>query len=57
MLDQEKLTNQDMESLGEELLKEKQNLERDLHTLRAAKDRQVGIVVPKLQHRSAADQH
>lgn len=44
MLDQEKLTNQDMESLGEELLKEKQSLEREVHTLRAEKDRQVGIL-------------
>lgn len=43
MLDQEKLTNQDMESLGEELLKEKQSQERELHALRAEKDRQVGI--------------
>jgi len=40
-LDQERLTNQDMESLGEELLKEKQSLERELHALRAEKDRQV----------------
>lgn len=50
MLDQEKLTNQDMESLGEELLKEKQSLERELHTLRAEKDRQVGIGARKLRH-------
>uniref|UniRef100_A0AAQ4QY82 Coiled-coil domain containing 88C n=1 Tax=Gasterosteus aculeatus aculeatus TaxID=481459 RepID=A0AAQ4QY82_GASAC len=35
------LTNQDMESLGEELLKEKQSLEREMYTLRAEKDRQV----------------
>lgn len=41
MLDQERLTNQDMEALGEELLKEKQCLERELHALRAEKDRQV----------------
>lgn len=40
-MDQERLTNQDMESLGEEILKEKQNLERDVHTLKAEKDRQV----------------
>lgn len=44
MLDQERLTNQDMESLGEEILKEKQGLDRELHTLRAEKDRQVGNV-------------
>lgn len=42
-MDQEKLTNQDMESLGEELLKEKQNLEREIHSLTAEKDRQVDI--------------
>ena len=40
-MDQERLTNQDMESLGEEILKEKQSLEREMHTLRAEKDRQV----------------
>lgn len=44
MLDQERLTNQDMESLGEEILKEKQSLDRELHTVRAEKDRQVGNV-------------
>lgn len=41
LLDQERLTNQDMESLGEEILKEKQSLGRELHTLRADKGRQV----------------
>lgn len=41
LLDQERLTNQDMESLGEEILKEKQSLGRELHTVRAEKDRQV----------------
>lgn len=40
-MDQERLTNQDMESVGEEILKEKQSLEREMHTLRAEKDRQV----------------
>ena len=40
-MDQERLTNQDMESLGEEILKEKQSLEREMHTLRTEKDRQV----------------
>lgn len=44
LLDQEKLTNQDMESLGEEILKEKQSLERDLHALKAEKDREVRIL-------------
>lgn len=47
LLDQERLTNQDMESLGEEILKEKQSLGRELHTLRAEKDRQVfGTLIP-----------
>lgn len=41
LLDQEKITNQDMEALGEELLKEKQSLEREMHVLKAEKDRQV----------------
>lgn len=41
LLDQERLTNQDMESLGEELLKEKQSLEKEMHALRAERDRQV----------------
>lgn len=40
-MDQERLTNQDMESLGEEILKEKQSMEREMHTLRAERDRQV----------------
>ena len=41
LLDQERLTNQDMESLGEEILKEKQSLEREMHVLRAEKDQLV----------------
>lgn len=40
-LDQEKQTTQDMESLGEELLKEKQRMEKALQTLQAEKDKQV----------------
>ncbi len=40
-MDQERLTNQDMESLGDEILKEKQSLEREIHSLRAERDRQV----------------
>lgn len=44
LLDQERLTNQDMESLGEEILKEKQSLDQEIHTLKAEKDRQVGNV-------------
>ncbi|XP_019732238.1 protein Daple isoform X1 [Hippocampus comes] len=50
LLDQEKLTNQDMESLGEELLKEKQNLEREMHALRADKDRQISELESEKQH-------
>lgn len=40
-LDQEKQTNQDMESLVEELLKEKQKLMKNMETMRGEKDRQV----------------
>ncbi|XP_054652615.1 protein Daple [Dunckerocampus dactyliophorus] len=54
LLDQEKLTNQDMESLGEELLKEKQNLERDMHALRAEKDRQISELESQKHHLSDA---
>nr|XP_057946101.1 protein Daple-like [Doryrhamphus excisus] len=54
LLDQEKLTNQDMESLGEELLKEKHNLERDMHALRADKDRQISELESQRQHLSEA---
>ncbi|XP_077394678.1 protein Daple isoform X2 [Festucalex cinctus] len=50
LLDQEKLTNQDMESLGEELLKEKQNLEKEMHALRADKDRQISELESEKQH-------
>lgn len=49
-MDQERLTNQDMESLGEEILKEKQSLDRELHTLRAEKDRQVVNIPPQVRH-------
>ncbi|XP_037550950.1 protein Daple [Nematolebias whitei] len=52
LLDQERLTNQDMESLGEELLKEKQSLEREMHILRAAKDRQISELESEKQHLS-----
>ncbi|KAL6105085.1 ccdc88c [Pungitius sinensis] len=54
LLDQERLTNQDMESLGEELLKEKQGLERELYTLRAEKDRQISELESEKQHLSDA---
>uniref|UniRef100_UPI0037E7D386 protein Daple n=1 Tax=Semicossyphus pulcher TaxID=241346 RepID=UPI0037E7D386 len=54
LLDQERLTNQDMESLGEEILKEKQILERDMHTLRAERDRQISELESEKQHLSDA---
>ncbi|XP_017290328.1 protein Daple isoform X2 [Kryptolebias marmoratus] len=54
LLDQERLTNQDMESLGEELLKEKQALEREMHNLRAEKDRQISELESENQHLSEA---
>uniref|UniRef100_A0A3B3TJD4 Coiled-coil domain containing 88C n=1 Tax=Poecilia latipinna TaxID=48699 RepID=A0A3B3TJD4_9TELE len=54
LLDQEKLTNQDMETLGEELLKEKQSLEREIHALRADKDRQISELQSEQQHLSEA---
>ncbi|XP_061700715.1 protein Daple isoform X2 [Syngnathoides biaculeatus] len=54
LLDQEKLTNQDMESLGDELLKEKQNLEREMHALRAEKDRRISELESENQYLSDA---
>uniref|UniRef100_A0A3Q2EK34 Coiled-coil domain containing 88C n=1 Tax=Cyprinodon variegatus TaxID=28743 RepID=A0A3Q2EK34_CYPVA len=54
LLDQERLTNQDMEALGEELLKEKQGLEREMHALRADKDRQISELESERQHLSEA---
>ncbi|KAI4803921.1 hypothetical protein KUCAC02_025566 [Chaenocephalus aceratus] len=54
LLEQERLTNQDMESLGEEILKEKLNVEREVHTLRAEKDRQISELESEKQHLSDA---
>ncbi|XP_034015965.1 protein Daple isoform X2 [Thalassophryne amazonica] len=54
LLDQERLTNHDMESLGEEILKEKQTLEREVHALRAEKDRQISELESEKQHLSDA---
>ncbi|XP_039458968.1 protein Daple isoform X2 [Oreochromis aureus] len=54
LLDQEKITNQDMEALGEELLKEKQSLEREMHVLKAEKDRQISELESEKQHLSEA---
>ncbi|XP_060938263.1 protein Daple [Limanda limanda] len=54
LLDQERLTNQDMESLGEEILKEKQTLERDMHVLRAEKDQLISELESEKHHLSDA---
>ncbi|XP_061842830.1 protein Daple isoform X2 [Nerophis lumbriciformis] len=54
LLDQEKVTNQDMESLGEELLKDKNLLERQMHLLKADKDRQISELESKKQNLSDA---
>ncbi|XP_072314251.1 protein Daple isoform X2 [Eucyclogobius newberryi] len=54
LLDQERLTNQDMESLGEEILKEKQTLEREMHILKADKDRQILELESEKKHLSDA---
>ncbi|KAK7904468.1 hypothetical protein WMY93_017075 [Mugilogobius chulae] len=54
LLDQEKMTNQDMESLGEEILKEKQALEREMHILKADKDRQILELESEKKHLSDA---
>lgn len=40
-LDQEKQTIKDMENLGEELIRDKQRLEKDLESLKAEKGKQV----------------
>ncbi|CAL1576629.1 unnamed protein product [Knipowitschia caucasica] len=54
LLDQERMTNQDMESLGEEILKEKQTLEREMHILKADKDRQILELESEKKHLSDA---
>ncbi|XP_061891096.1 protein Daple-like [Entelurus aequoreus] len=54
LLDQEKVTNQDMESLGEELLKDKHLLEGQMQLLRADKDRQISELESKKQNLSDA---
>ncbi|XP_061742096.1 protein Daple-like [Nerophis ophidion] len=50
LLEQEKVTSQDLESLGEELLKDKHLLERQMHLLRADKDRQISEMESKTQN-------
>lgn len=41
-LEREKQSNQDLETLSEELIKEKEQLQSDMETLKADKARQVG---------------
>ena len=41
-LEREKQSNQDLETLSEELIKEKEQLQSDMETLRADRARQVG---------------
>ncbi|KAI4873321.1 hypothetical protein NFI96_029069, partial [Prochilodus magdalenae] len=53
-LDQEKQTTQDMESLGEELLKEKQRLEKTLETLEAERDKQISELEQEKEHLNQA---
>uniref|UniRef100_A0A673NER9 Protein Daple-like n=1 Tax=Sinocyclocheilus rhinocerous TaxID=307959 RepID=A0A673NER9_9TELE len=53
-LDQEKQTTQDMENLGEELLKEKQGLEKTLETIQADKDRQISELEQEKEHLTQA---
>uniref|UniRef100_A0A3B3ZG77 Coiled-coil domain containing 88C n=1 Tax=Periophthalmus magnuspinnatus TaxID=409849 RepID=A0A3B3ZG77_9GOBI len=48
------MTNQDMESLGEEILKEKQGVEREMHILKAEKDRQILELESEKKHLSDA---
>ncbi|XP_041927680.1 protein Daple isoform X1 [Alosa sapidissima] len=54
LLDQEKQTNQDMESLGEDLLKDKQKLEKAMESLQADKDKQLSELEQEKQHLSEA---
>ncbi|XP_041131697.1 protein Daple-like isoform X2 [Polyodon spathula] len=49
-LDQEKQTNQDMETLVEELLKEKQKLMKNMETMRGEKDRQISELEHENDH-------
>ncbi|KTF94873.1 hypothetical protein cypCar_00003634 [Cyprinus carpio] len=53
-LDQEKQTTQDMENLGEELLTEKQRLEKTLETIQADKDRQISELEQEKEHLTQA---
>ncbi|KAL7861971.1 hypothetical protein SRHO_G00134120 [Serrasalmus rhombeus] len=53
-LDQEKQTTQDMESLGEELLKEKQRVEKGLEMLQAEKDKRISELEQEKEHLNQA---
>uniref|UniRef100_A0A8C2D8Q1 Coiled-coil domain containing 88C n=1 Tax=Cyprinus carpio TaxID=7962 RepID=A0A8C2D8Q1_CYPCA len=53
-LDQEKQTTQDMENLGEDLLTEKQRLEKTLETIQADKDRQISELEQEKEHLTQA---
>lgn len=44
-LEREKQSSQDLETLSEELIREKEQLQSDMEALKADKARQVGIVV------------
>ncbi|KAL0969690.1 hypothetical protein UPYG_G00230910 [Umbra pygmaea] len=54
LLDQERQTNQDMEGLGEDLLKDKQMLEKSLQILQTDKDRQITELEQEKEHLSQA---
>uniref|UniRef100_A0A8C7GPQ7 Coiled-coil domain containing 88C n=1 Tax=Oncorhynchus kisutch TaxID=8019 RepID=A0A8C7GPQ7_ONCKI len=54
LLDQEKQTTQDMEGLGEDLLKDKQKLDKALETLQEDKDRQISELEQEKEHLSQA---
>uniref|UniRef100_A0A4W5N0A2 Coiled-coil domain containing 88C n=1 Tax=Hucho hucho TaxID=62062 RepID=A0A4W5N0A2_9TELE len=54
LLDQEKQTTQDMEGLGEDLLKDKQKLEKNLERLQADKNRQISELEQEKEHLSQA---
>uniref|UniRef100_A0AAR2KXF0 HOOK N-terminal domain-containing protein n=1 Tax=Pygocentrus nattereri TaxID=42514 RepID=A0AAR2KXF0_PYGNA len=51
---QEKQTTQDMESLGEELLKEKQRVEKALEMLQAEKDKRISELEQEKEHLNQA---
>lgn len=44
-LEREKQSNQDLETLSEELIREKEQLQSDMEALKADKARQVGIAI------------